>query len=272
MLDIDFHKVVPDTLHLFLRTSELLIYNLGEWAILQKRTAEFVELAAEAGVTFRFDDDKNGKVKMTDLDGKEAEKLMKHFDLDRFLEGHTHVTDIKFLWSTLIKLYDALRVPIDDPAYLTPKTFHEEAKEFARTMRLVYRDWNMTPYVHALVWHIPQFLELYGTIYQFNCQLVEKKNHQQTSIYHRGTQKGGLCSSACRQIMERENRRLGALTHGTCPESIIKRKPRKLNAAQRKAFEDRLKQFRAKQAVRRAKVVARRAAKKTSSRSRSKKK
>ena len=67
-----------------------------------------MELAAEAGVTFRFDDDKNGKVKMTDLDGKEAEKLMKHIDLDRFLEGYTQVKDIKFLWSTLIKLYDAL--------------------------------------------------------------------------------------------------------------------------------------------------------------------
>ena len=89
---------------------------------------------------------------------------------------------IKCLWSTLIKLDDALPLPLHDPAYLTPKTFHEEAKNFARTTRLVYEDWNVTPYVHALVWHIPQFLELYGTIYQFNCQLVEKKNQKTSSI------------------------------------------------------------------------------------------
>ena len=66
----------------------------------------------------------------------------------------------------------------------------------------------MTPYLHALVYHVPQFLEMYKTIYQFNCQLVEKKNHAHTSYFHRGTQKGGRCSSHSKQILQRENRKL----------------------------------------------------------------
>ena len=29
----------------------------------------------------------------------------------------------------------------------------------------------------AFVYHVPQFLEMHGTLMQFNCQPVEKKNH-----------------------------------------------------------------------------------------------
>ena len=41
----------------------------------------------------------------------------------------------------------------------------------------------------AFVYHVPQFLEMHGTLMQFNCQPVEKKNHWQSKAFHRGSQK-----------------------------------------------------------------------------------
>ena len=43
----------------------------------------------------------------------------------------------------------------------------------------------------AFVYHVPQFLAMHGTLMQFNCQPVEKKNHWQSQTFHRASQKGG---------------------------------------------------------------------------------
>lgn len=43
----------------------------------------------------------------------------------------------------------------------------------------------------ALVYHGPQFMEKYGNISILHCQPVEKKNHEQSRMFHRGIQKGG---------------------------------------------------------------------------------
>ena len=62
----------------------------------------------------------------------------------------------------------------------------------------------------ALVYHVPQFLERCGSISIFNCQPVEKKNHEKSRMFHRATQKGGRNSHYTRRVMEKENRKLFA--------------------------------------------------------------
>ena len=242
-----------------MRTSEILIDNLEEWAVKFNKTAGLEDAAYQAGVNLRCEEDKNGKLTWTDLNGCELEKLMKNIDLNTLLESHPHREKIQFLWKTLIELYTALRVPTTSPDYLQPQQFHDKAKVFTRQLRTVYKDWNVTPYIHCLIYHIPQFLEIYGTIYQFNCQLVEKKNQQHTSFFHRSTQKGGLCSSHCRQVMERENRRLFALQHGLCEQTGTTRR-HVCNVAVRQAFLQRLQQLREERARRRGAARVRRAA------------
>ena len=60
------------------------------------------------------------------------------------------------------------------------------------------------------MYHVPQFLEKCGGLSIFNCQPVEKKNHQQSRMFHQGTQKGGRNSSYTKQVMEKENRKIYA--------------------------------------------------------------
>ena len=52
----------------------------------------------------------------------------------------------------------------------------------------------------AFVYHVPQFLQMHGTLINFNCQPVEKKNHWQSQTFHRGSQKGGKNSKYTVQV------------------------------------------------------------------------
>ena len=68
----------------------------------------------------------------------------------------------------------------------------------------VYQAKNVTPYVHALVNHVSEFLRLYGSLVPYNQQGLEKLNDFTTKDYQ--------CSSNCRnveamkQILEKKNR------------------------------------------------------------------
>ena len=62
-----------------------------------------------------------------------------------------------------------------------------------------------TFYFTAPVYHVPQFLKKSGSISLFNCQPVEKKNHEQLRMFHRVTKKGGRNSSYTTQVMEKDN-------------------------------------------------------------------
>lgn len=70
----------------------------------------------------------------------------------------------------------------------------------------------------ALVYHVPQFLEKCGCIFKVNCQPVEKKNHEQSRMFHRGTKKGGRNSKHTVQVMEKENRKF-LQEYVTCTET-----------------------------------------------------
>ena len=57
----------------------------------------------------------------------------------------------------------------------------------------------------AFVYYVPQFLEMHGTLMQFNCQPVEKKNHWQSQAFHRASQKGGKHSKYTVQVGTTKN-------------------------------------------------------------------
>ena len=65
---------------------------------------------------------------------------------------------------------------------------------------------EFTFYILAFVYHVPQFLEMHGTLMQFNCQPVEKKNHWQSQAFHRGSQKGGRNSKYTVQVSTSEKK------------------------------------------------------------------
>ncbi|XP_048575757.1 uncharacterized protein LOC116617653 isoform X2 [Nematostella vectensis] len=118
------------------------------------------------------------------------------------------ISELTQVWKSLMVLTDALGANPGDEAYLRADAFQEKARQWGTKFRKATFDEDVIPYIHVLVYHVPQFLEIHGTIHQFNCQTVEKKNHMQNKTFHRGSQKGGKNSNYTVQIMERENRKL----------------------------------------------------------------
>ena len=264
LFKVDFRKVFPDTLHLFLRIVEKVYKGLADWAIVEGKMSEFEEEALKAGVLFTFREDPgSGKMRYTELDAGHAYKLLSGMDLEALVGGVMEAEKAertKLIWRLLDQLYTALRVPTNHPSYLQPHDFHNTAKIFARNLKWVVKDSSITPYIHALIFHVPQFLDMYGTIYQVNCQLVELKNNHHNAIFHRGSQKGGRQSSYCRQVLQRENRYLFARVHGTRVEQEERsRRVYRMNEETRERRLQQLKQHRANLLRRRAVALARKA-------------
>ncbi|XP_058949396.2 uncharacterized protein [Pocillopora verrucosa] len=120
--------------------------------------------------------------------------------------GHDDSEGIDDLWSGFKTLMRALQVQENDPEYLKPQSFKTHVREWGKLFLEMFYDDDITPYIHTFVYHVPQFLEKYGTLMQFNFQPVEKKNHWQSQKDHRGSQKGGKNSKYTVQVMEQENR------------------------------------------------------------------
>ena len=83
--------MIPDTLHLFLRLSKLLIDNLAMWAIDNGRTREMEEAAFSGHVRFSFFETKCGGsrvMKWTELDALQSEKLLAKIYMDTVMGDH----------------------------------------------------------------------------------------------------------------------------------------------------------------------------------------
>ena len=68
----------------------------------------------------------------------------------------------------------------------------------------VYQRRNVTPYIHALMNHVGEFMRVHGSIIPFTQQGLEKKNDIITKTYFRSSNHQG--EAALRQIIEKQNR------------------------------------------------------------------
>ena len=80
--------------------------------------------------------------------------------------------------------------------------FGKAAKAWVNSFTSLYQTSDVTPYMHAMAMHVPEFLNLYGGISKFS-QGLEKLNDVTTKDFLRGTNHR---NGALQQILERRNR------------------------------------------------------------------
>lgn len=68
-----------------------------------------------------------------------------------------------------------------------------------------YFEQHITPYMHAFVYHVPEFMRVYKNLDLFNLQGLEKLNDISTLIYHRSTNKKNN-KNFLKQMFEKQNR------------------------------------------------------------------
>ena len=178
---IPIDHVIPDVLHLFLRICDVLVNLLilelrrldgidkSKLQTLDRSTATNVAkyeqfLNEECKISFHMYVDKESKVfKWRDLTGPEKHKLLKEINIVNLFPRIPQATDIQIIWVEFREIYRILQscTPLNKDGV---ESFKDRVRKWMTLFLTVYQTKHVTPYMHLLVSHIPQFLEMYGTL------------------------------------------------------------------------------------------------------------
>jgi hypothetical protein len=226
---IPLQNWVVDELHIFLRITdrlwELMVSDLCRETTNEEVWKEKILLEMQRlKISFQFWNEKNTKkLQYTSLMGPDKLKILKEFNLSSVFQSITRATQVRALWDQFNELY----LLIQDKqttgeffrykaqawlnAFLAPSIGQPNKNNFIRGM---YRIQDVTPYIHVLVNHVAEFMEIHQEfgLAAFSCSPVEKKNHIQICLYFQNTLKDGVNNnsrkSAILEMLEHENRQL----------------------------------------------------------------
>ena len=220
---IPLTRVVPDTLHLFLRICDQLINqlikdlmhednvtNMTRYTttdnIKHKHIAGFEQFIKEKGISWSFYVDKNTKlIKHRDFTGPEKYKILSTINLSTLLPNYskTKLDKMEVIWDGFRQLICKLdNLQGDDNQKLLD--FSSSAKTWLKNYVSVYPTKDATPYMHILANHAPEAIEINGKLSQFTQQGLEKLNDHVTKWYYRSTSLSH--DAAMKQIIEKQSR------------------------------------------------------------------
>lgn len=214
-----------DNLHLFLRVSDvlidLLICKLRRHDAIEKvkkftafDSEKYAHLDAYQNFVtslkipgFSFYVGKTSKaLKCCTLTGPEKLKVLQHIDIQKLLPKveTEKCARIQRLWTELLALNQIFSTPAESLPKSKIKEFERRARQWGRDFINTYHADRVTPYIHAMVNHVGEFMKIHGAILPFTQQGLEKQNDTLTKNYFRSSCLQG--ETALRQLVEKQNR------------------------------------------------------------------
>ena len=218
---IPIDHVIPDILHLFLRISDILINllilelrrldgiekttatSLNKTLAMNSNVSRYIQFLKECKISFHMYVDKDTKtLKWRDLTGPEKLKLFHRIDIETLFPGIPNATLVQKIWKDFLNIYNTLCLNPINVSQI--KEFRTTVRNWLTLFLSVYQSRHVTPYMHTLIFHVPEFLNLYGSLLPFSQQGLEKLNDNLTKDYYRNTnhQEEG----ALRQLLLKLNR------------------------------------------------------------------
>lgn len=218
---IPIDHVIIDTLHLFLRISdnliELLIRELrrqdaidksntfsnGFCRTKYKHMAGYETFVKSLGISFEWKINKDTKkLEYRDLTGPEKLLLMQNVNFKSLLPN-LHVTDdLQLLWSSFMDIMGDLKLDYTTDEGITK--LEDKIKKWFEKFLALYQAKDVTPYMHALYAHVPEFLKLYQNVAYYTQQGMEKYNDTVSKDYFRSSNHRGV--SALKQLFFKKQR------------------------------------------------------------------
>lgn len=217
---IPIDHVIPDVLHLFLRICDVLINLL----IMELRRLDGMEKAKvsslgkdlamnvsryerflneECKISFHMYVDKDSKtLKWRDLTGPEKLRLFNKIDFSTLFPSIPNSTLIQKIWQDFLSIYETLCLNSVNKNQI--KEFQTAVHNWLSLFLSVYQTKHVTPYIHTLIFHVPEFLNLYRSLLPFSQQGLEKLNDNLTKDYYRSTNHQE--QNALRQLLLKLNR------------------------------------------------------------------
>lgn len=207
LIEIEPENIILDELHLTMRIFDILLRNIIEDAaekddqstakeIKSDYLASLVTKINECGVSFNIWKPKTGKGERdwTSLRGNDVKKILRNLPekLMFVIHNDTHDRTVK-LWKDLVEILSLVNSSVVQTK--TPEFVFGLCKTWLTDFLILgdirkgYYPENVTPYMHAMVYHVPFFVHKYGELRKFSGQAVEKLNDNIKTIYQQKTNK-----------------------------------------------------------------------------------
>ena len=228
-------RVVVDNLHMFLRVADTLIdlllstlltmdrvnqslhvRSLNNLEYLSKFEANIKEMGI-SGYTFWIGKESK-KLKWRTLTGPEKLIVFANIDLIQLFPELENIVQLQRLWKDFLEIHQLFSLK---PSEITPELitqFQSKSKAFVDDFVQLYLTKHVTPYMHCMMHHVGEFMDLHGSIVQFTQQGLEKYNDVMTKDYFRSSSHCGI--QCFIQILQKQNR----IEH---LESIGSKRPKK---------------------------------------------
>ena len=116
--------------------------------------------------------------------GSEQLIIVKNCDPEVLFPECENICKIAQLWKNFLDIHGDLRKTFTAEEV---DLFSARIEAWIKDFLLLYQVNQVTPYMHALWAHIPDFLKLYACISDFNQQGLEKCNDEISKCYFRAT-------------------------------------------------------------------------------------
>ena len=213
---IPIKRVVIDSLHLFLRITDVLINLLirdlriydgitkaldVDEAPINNYTKSYEKfLNTECKIRFKWNVDRDSKeITYRDLTGPEKVRLFKNINIASQFPALPKAEQIGQLWADFFSLNSDINKDECEADELSRKI-----KSWVKLFITTYQSKDVTPYIHAFSMHVPEFVKLYGNIISFTQQGLEKLNDVSTKQFQRASNHRNI--ESLRQMLEKRNR------------------------------------------------------------------
>ena len=238
LFDIELDHVVLDELHLMMRITDRLTENIITEVMERDSKADFLKKRGEEkgvhlkrlisiinnlGITFSVwektnaDGKGSGTYDWTSLIGSDKKKLLSllpsQLESRDILFPETKETVVK-IWRDFESLYQMINSAPDENEnnFLDVSEKSKELIELFCSLggtRVGYNKARVTPYMHALSYHVPIFIKNYQSFKQFTGQGVEKNNDDAKRIFFQKSNKW----DAARDVLQLEARQQALNDH-----------------------------------------------------------
>ena len=155
------------------------------------------------GIAFEWMVDKDTKkLQYRDLTGPEKLLVFQKIKIKELLPYFPDSEKVENLWFGFIDIYGKLKLDYNSNDEI--ERFSREAIKWTEEFLYLYQASDVTPYMHAFRVHVPEFLQLYKNIANFNQQVLEKYNDQASKDYFRSTNHRNI--ESLRQLMLKKSR------------------------------------------------------------------
>jgi len=225
-------RIILDELHQMLRIMDLLMNFVSEYAVRQKRAHLLTQICACIGVEYKQIESgqKGKKAEWSPLDGNQHRVLLLMFDkeerLDKILAGHKKLQTMKEIWKLYreINTYLHSEDPLHDNCSIKKVSQYEQkVGHFVNLVRETLGKKKVTPYLHALVAHVPSMIRMHRNIAQFSCSSQELKHFNQNRVFNNQVQP----QRAAEQILQVEHRRYWNICHPDAFQGDLGKKRRR---------------------------------------------